>query len=102
LRNSLLPPAIATPSRNRPGSRLTLRQAQIVTLLQSGLSNREISDRLGISEGTVKVHLHRIYEKMGVSNRTQLAAEFMRSQRLTANWHRSSAGEALKNSGPDT
>jgi two-component system, NarL family, nitrate/nitrite response regulator NarL len=76
LRNSGLP-SIATPSRNRPDRQLTQRQGQIVTLLQIGLSNREISDRLGLSEGTVKVHLHRIFEKMGVSNRTQLAAQFM-------------------------
>jgi len=77
LRNSVLPPAIATSSGNRPGWPLTQRQAEVVTLLQIGLSNREISDRLGLSEGTVKVHLHRIFEKMGVSNRTQLAAQFM-------------------------
>jgi two-component system nitrate/nitrite response regulator NarL len=76
LRNSGLP-SIARPSRNRPDRQLTQRQGQIVTLLQIGLSNREISDRLGLSDGTVKVHLHRIYEEMGVSNRTQLAAQFM-------------------------
>jgi len=77
LRNSALPPAIATASH---GWRLTQRQAQIVTLLQIGLSNKEISVRLGLSEGTVKVHLHRIYEKMSVSNRTQLATHFIGRQ----------------------
>jgi two-component system, NarL family, nitrate/nitrite response regulator NarL len=56
------------------GSRLTSRQNQIVAMLKIGSSNREIADVLGLSEGTIKVHLHRIYRKIGVSNRTQLAA----------------------------
>ena len=69
---TLLPSMSAS---SRVVRRLTQRQAQIVAMLQIGLSNREISDRLGLSEGTVKVHLHRIYQKTGVSNRTQLAAQ---------------------------
>jgi two-component system nitrate/nitrite response regulator NarL len=56
------------------GSRLTSRQSQIVAMLKIGSSNKKIADVLGLSEGTIKVHLHRIYRKIGVSNRTQLAA----------------------------
>jgi two-component system nitrate/nitrite response regulator NarL len=38
------------------------------------LSNKEIGRRLNISDGTIKVHLHHIYEKLEISNRTALAA----------------------------
>jgi two-component system nitrate/nitrite response regulator NarP len=37
------------------------------------MRNRNVASELGITEGTVKVYLHRIYEKLGVSNRTELA-----------------------------
>ena len=53
---------------------LTLRQNQIVSMLKTGSSNREIARGLGVTEGTVKVHLHRIFQRIGVANRTQLAA----------------------------
>jgi len=38
----------------------------------SGVSNREIAETLGVSEGTIKCHLHTIYEKLGVQSRVQL------------------------------
>jgi DNA-binding NarL/FixJ family response regulator len=53
-------------------SALTPRELEIVRLVVSGLRNREISERLGITEGTVKVHLHGAYVKLGVSSRLQL------------------------------
>jgi DNA-binding CsgD family transcriptional regulator len=53
---------------------LTCRERQIVLLVAEGLSNKEICRRLGLSEGTVKIHLHNVYEKVGVNNRTALAA----------------------------
>jgi two-component system nitrate/nitrite response regulator NarP len=37
-----------------------------------GLRNRMIAERMGITEGTVKVHLHNAYEKLGVTNRIEL------------------------------
>jgi two-component system nitrate/nitrite response regulator NarL len=43
-------------------------------LVSEGLSNKEIGRRLNISDGTIKVHLHHIYEKLEISNRTALAA----------------------------
>ena len=55
--------------------RLTLRQNQIVAMLKIGSSNKEIAHVLGLSEGTIKVHLHRIYQRIGASNRTQLTAQ---------------------------
>jgi two-component system, NarL family, nitrate/nitrite response regulator NarL len=52
---------------------LTPRERAISGLVAQGKRNRQIGDELGIAEGTVKVHLHRIYEKLGVGNRTELA-----------------------------
>src|SRR5215210_1971560 len=52
---------------------LTAREYEIARLIAQGLSNKHISRQLSISEGTVKVHLHRIYEKLGAVNRTSLA-----------------------------
>ena len=40
-------------------------------MLDVGLSNREIADQLGISEHTVKVHLWRLFRRLGVKSRTQ-------------------------------
>ena len=54
---------------------LTSREREIVrTLASGGLSNKDVGRRLNLSEGTVKVHLHNIYDKLGVKNRTALVA----------------------------
>jgi DNA-binding NarL/FixJ family response regulator len=51
---------------------LTPREMEILRLAAEGLRNREISERLSITEGTVKIHIHNIYDKLGVSGRPQL------------------------------
>jgi len=51
---------------------LTPREIEIVRMVAEGLRNRAIGARLSISEGTVKVHLHNIYEKLGVDGRLEL------------------------------
>ncbi len=51
---------------------LTPRELEIVRQAAEGLRNREIAERLTITEGTVKIHLHNIYEKLGVTGRPQL------------------------------
>jgi DNA-binding NarL/FixJ family response regulator len=51
---------------------LTPREIEIIRLVASGLRNKEIADRLAISEGTVKIHLHRSYEKLNVDSRVAL------------------------------
>ena len=56
-----------------PLARLAPRERQIAELVAQGMRNREIADRLAMSEGTVKVYLHGIYQKVGVENRTGLA-----------------------------
>ena len=53
---------------------LTDRQRQIMRLVSEGLSNKEIGRRLNVADGTIKVHLHHIFQKLDVSNRTVLAA----------------------------
>lgn len=52
---------------------LTSREATIARLIAQGLPNRRIAQVLQIREGTVKMHLHKIYTKLNLSNRTQLA-----------------------------
>lgn len=56
-----------------PARTLSPREAAIVRLVANGLRNRDIAGRLSLTEGTVKVYLHRIYEKLAVTNRTELA-----------------------------
>jgi two-component system nitrate/nitrite response regulator NarL len=53
---------------------LTDRERQIMRLVSEGLSNKEIGRRLNIADGTIKVHLHNIFQKLEISNRTVLAA----------------------------
>jgi two-component system, NarL family, nitrate/nitrite response regulator NarL len=51
---------------------LTHREIELVCLVAGGLRNKEIADKLFISEGTVKVHLHNIYEKLNIYSRMAL------------------------------
>ena len=51
---------------------LTPRESEIVQMVAQGLRNRSIGERLSISEGTVKIHLHNIYEKVKVNGRLEL------------------------------
>jgi two-component system nitrate/nitrite response regulator NarL len=53
---------------------LTKRERQIMGLVSEGLSNKEMGRRLNIANGTIKIHFHNIFEKLGVGNRTALAA----------------------------
>ncbi|MGC8490135.1 MAG: response regulator [Syntrophobacteraceae bacterium] len=60
--------------KNREQLRLTLttREIEMVKMVQEGLKNREISERLCIAEATVKTHLYHIYRKLNVESRAQL------------------------------
>jgi len=53
---------------------LTDREREIMRLVSVGLPNKAIARRLNISQGTIKVHLHHIYQKLEINNRTVLAA----------------------------
>jgi two-component system nitrate/nitrite response regulator NarP len=52
---------------------LTRRERELIELVRQGLRNRDIAAELGVTEGTVKVYLHAIFDKLGVENRTELA-----------------------------
>jgi len=60
-------------SRQKVREFLTPREIDIVRMVAAGLGNREIGEKLFISEGTVKTHLHSVYEKLGLKGRVQLA-----------------------------
>jgi DNA-binding NarL/FixJ family response regulator len=51
---------------------LTTREQEIVSGVTEGMKNREIAELLHLSENTVKNHLFRIYERLGISNRAEL------------------------------
>jgi DNA-binding NarL/FixJ family response regulator len=72
---------IALRERRRPASALSDREREILALVAEGLPNKLIARRLAISERTVKGHLTRIFERIGVTDRTQ-AALWARDQRL--------------------
>lgn len=55
---------------------LTDRERQILDLVATGRRNREIAIELSLSEATVENHLHHVYGKLGVSNRTQAAVRW--------------------------
>jgi DNA-binding NarL/FixJ family response regulator len=76
----LMPIAVRNTLRSRgrrrredPVIAITTREWQIMGLVSTGLSNREVGKRLHISEGTTKVHLHHIFRKLSIRNRTALA-----------------------------
>jgi two-component system, NarL family, nitrate/nitrite response regulator NarL len=52
---------------------LTPRELEIVRMVATGLRNKQIAERLTITEGTVKIHLHSIYQKVNVSGRVELS-----------------------------
>lgn len=60
---------------------LTPRELEVVRRVVGGLRNRAIAEELSISEGTVKIHLHNIYQKLEVDGRLELAA-YARSKGL--------------------
>ena len=68
------PPPPATPApRDRERSPLSQREREIVALVAQGFKNKEMAEKMFISEQTVKNHLHNIFDKLGVSDRLELA-----------------------------
>jgi DNA-binding NarL/FixJ family response regulator len=70
--DSALPPSPGSTSGGFPFS-LTRREVQVIVAITEGLTNRHIAESLGISPFTVKHHLTRIFDKLGVFNRLELA-----------------------------
>ncbi len=57
----------------QPRIRLTTREGQVVSLVAQGLKNKAIGARLGITEGTVKVYIYKLFRKLGVGDRLGMA-----------------------------
>ncbi|MEM5315284.1 LuxR C-terminal-related transcriptional regulator [Paraburkholderia sp. JHI869] len=66
---------------NEAINRLTRRERDVVALVVEGLLDKEIAERLGISYTTVRTHLDRSFQKLGVSNRSRLARLVQSAQR---------------------
>jgi DNA-binding NarL/FixJ family response regulator len=60
-----------SPKENSPVDVLSNRENEILQLLAKGLLYKEIADQLQISTGTVRQHIHNIYDKLHVQNRTE-------------------------------
>ena len=67
------PPVQQAPARDRERSPLSQREREIVALVAQGFKNKEMAEKMFISEQTVKNHLHNIFDKLGVSDRLELA-----------------------------
>jgi DNA-binding NarL/FixJ family response regulator len=65
-------------SRGASGSALTAQEQRVAKLVGDGLTNKEIAGRLVISTKTVEGHLRNIFEKLGVTSRTQVARTLTR------------------------
>lgn len=70
--------ANATDDDTSAGVLLTNRERQVLGLLADGLGNKQIAARLGISTNTVKTHLELLFDKLGVSSRTEAVATGVR------------------------
>jgi DNA-binding NarL/FixJ family response regulator len=68
-----VPPMPSAPTRERERSPLSQREREIVALVAQGFKNKEMAEKMFISEQTVKNHLHNIFDKLGVSDRLELA-----------------------------
>lgn len=55
------------------GGGLTPRETEIAAGVAAGLQNKEIAEKLGIADGTVRIHVHNIFKKLGIQNRVELA-----------------------------
>jgi len=77
MRQFAAPGEIGGPStsggKNRERSPLSTREREIVQLVAQGYKNKEMAEKMFISEQTVKNHLHNIFDKLGVSDRLELA-----------------------------
>jgi two-component system nitrate/nitrite response regulator NarP len=58
---------------DREAHALSPRERQLISLVRKGLRNRDVAEQLGVTEGTIKVYLHALFEKLGVSSRTEHA-----------------------------
>ena len=65
------PATFAVDEARRESLGITPRELEILQLIAAGLSNKEIADRVNVSENTVKTHSSRVFDKLGANRRTQ-------------------------------
>lgn len=82
---SIVDAAQVGPSQKSVQEILTQSEWKVMALAVQGLSNKEIATELEITSGTVKIHLYRIFQKLGVTNRTSLASLSFRSSAASTN-----------------
>ena len=80
-------------SKERRTTTLTVREAQVVRFVAEGMGNREIANRLKLQENTIKNYIFRIYDKLGLSNRVELALYAMKSPESVAGKSHGAAGQ---------
>lgn len=76
-----VPPVGSSPALDGPVDDLTDREREIASLVAEGLDNRDIAHRLYLSEGTVRNRVSALLDKLGLSNRTQLAILWINAHR---------------------
>jgi len=72
----MLDDIVAPPDDRRDRHGLTARQVEVMELISEGRSNKEIAGKLGLTPGTVKMHLSRIYKVLSAKSRTEAVAKF--------------------------
>jgi two-component system nitrate/nitrite response regulator NarL len=81
-------PDEAAPLHEEPSAveeTFSIRELQVLEILQNGKSNKIIARELGLSEATIKVHIKNVLRKLGASNRTEAAIWMTKHRRLSAN-----------------
>jgi two-component system, NarL family, nitrate/nitrite response regulator NarL len=73
----------ATDTSGKAIAVLTKRERQIVKLVSAGLPNKEVGRQLNLTAGTIKVHLHSIFSKLAINNRTALTALVVSDQYIS-------------------
>jgi DNA-binding NarL/FixJ family response regulator len=82
-----IPPVVAERlSRRMPRPDLSARELDVLHLIVKGLSNKEIGAALEITEGTVKLHVRKVLEKLKVADRTQAATAALQSGIIRMEW----------------
>lgn len=74
--NTATPPAPQKDALSKIGP-LTIRETEVIEYVVSGLQNKQIASKMGLSEHTVKLHMHHIITKLSAKNRTEAAMRFM-------------------------
>lgn len=72
--------------------KLSRREKTVARLVARGMTNREIGDKLGVREGTVKIHVHHILTKLGKKNRMQVMRKMLRIDTVVRSRQHSRAG----------